>query len=97
MWFKWMCLFRLTEVEPQLKHLDHYLQSRPTVGLKDQCFSFVMTLDSVINMIRCVDCLNAKKKSLTTSCNSQEITKEHCTVSISNILMVSHLFNIVAC
>ena len=79
------CLYRITEVEPKLKKLNHYFQLGSVTGLKDQCFSFMVTLDGIVNMIRCVYCLKSKKKSLLVTCKSQEVLKEHCIVSINNV------------
>ena len=80
---KSLIVCRLIEIEPQLKQLDHYLQEGSAIGLKDQCFSFVKAVDRIANMVRCVDCLKEKKKEVR---NSQDITKEHCIVSIDILL-----------
>lgn len=83
---KLLCVCRLIEVEPLLKQLHHYFQVKPSVELEDQCFTFMTTLDNIVNMIRCADCLNEKKKSLAAIRESLEITKEHCIVSIDDIV-----------
>ena len=56
------------------------------MGLKDQCYTFMTALDKIVNMIRCVDCLKARKESLELTCKSQEITREHCIVCIDSCI-----------
>lgn len=86
-----LCLYRLTHLEPQLEKLDHYFQLQPVTGLKNQCYTFMTTLDNIVNMIRCVECLKAKKNSLIAFHKSQEITKEHCNVRNDNVCMYTFI------